>query len=61
VLAVMAVKAVNRFGWGPALGSYFIPGLVVLILCCCLAALVATVTGAALGNVFSTLNQSLVP
>jgi hypothetical protein len=61
VLAVMAVKAVNEFGWGPALGSYFIPGLVVLILCCCLAAVVAAVSGAALGNVFSTLNQSLLP
>jgi hypothetical protein len=61
VLAVMAVKAVNQFGWGPALGSYFIPGLVVLIVCCCLAVVVGAVSGAALGNVFSTLNQSLIP
>ena len=61
VLAVMAVKAVNQFGWGPAIGSYFIPGLVVFLVCCCLAAVVAAVSGAALGNVFSTLNQSLIP
>ena len=61
VLAVMAVKAVNQFDWLPAIGSYFIPGLVVFLVCCCLAAVVATVTGAALGNVFSTLNQSLIP
>lgn len=35
VLQVMAVKAVNRFGWGPAAGSVFIPGCVVFILCAC--------------------------
>ena len=61
VLAVVAVKAVNQFDWLPAIGSYFIPGLVVFLVCCCLAAVLATVTGAALGNVFSTLNQSLIP
>lgn len=33
-LEVMAVKGVNRFGWGEALGSYFLPGLA---LCCCLS------------------------
>lgn len=33
-LEVMAVKGVNRFGWGEALGSYFLPGIV---LCCCLS------------------------
>jgi hypothetical protein len=31
----MAVKAVNRFGWGQALGSYFIPVLLVICLCAC--------------------------
>ena len=35
VLQVMAVKAVNRFGWGEAAGSVFIPGCVVIILCAC--------------------------
>lgn len=35
VLEVMAVKAVNRFGWGEAAGSVFIPGCVVVILCAC--------------------------
>ena len=38
VLQVMAVKAVNRFGWGQAAGSVFIPGCVVFILCACLVA-----------------------
>ncbi|HXD09390.1 MAG TPA: YIP1 family protein [Anaerolineales bacterium] len=36
VLQVMAVKAVNQFGWGPAIGSLFIPGLVVGLICACL-------------------------
>ena len=35
VLQVMAVKAVNRFGWGQAAGSVFIPGCVIFILCAC--------------------------
>jgi hypothetical protein len=38
VLQVMAVKAVNRFGWGQAAGSVFIPGCTVFILCACLVA-----------------------
>ena len=38
VLQVMAVKAVNRFGWGQATGSVLIPGCVVFILCACLVA-----------------------
>jgi hypothetical protein len=35
VLQVMAVKAVNRFGYGQAVGSVFIPGCVVFIFCAC--------------------------
>ena len=35
VLQIMAVKAVNKFGWGQAAGSVFIPGCVVFILCAC--------------------------
>jgi hypothetical protein len=38
VLNVMAVKAVNRFGWGQAAGSVFIPGCVVFIVCACVVA-----------------------
>jgi hypothetical protein len=34
VLQVMAVKAVNQFGWGQAAGSFFLP---VIVLCCCLS------------------------
>ena len=37
VLEVMAVKGVNKFGWGQAIGSLFIPGLVIAVFCGCLA------------------------
>ena len=60
VLQIMALKAVNRFGWGPAIASYAIPGLAVLLVCCVATAIVVTLSGAVLGDVFSTINQSLM-
>jgi len=39
VLEIMAVKGVNQFGWGEAAGSVLIPGLVIGLLCGCLAAI----------------------
>ncbi len=36
VLNVMAVKGVNQIGWGAAIGSLLIPGLVIGLLCACL-------------------------
>ncbi len=36
VLQIMAVKGVNRIGWGGALGAYFIPVLVLGFACACL-------------------------
>ncbi|HJR80407.1 MAG TPA: Yip1 family protein [Anaerolineales bacterium] len=38
VLEVMAVKGVNQFGWGQAAGSVLLP---LLVLACCIAAVVA--------------------
>jgi Yip1-like protein len=61
VLEIMAVKGVNGFGWGPAAGSVLIPGLVIGILCCCLAFGISALVGASLGNIFSSINQSLTP
>jgi hypothetical protein len=58
-LQVVAVKAVNRFGWGAAVGSVFIPSLVILFVCGCLAIVGLTLMGPALGEVFSEINQSL--
>jgi hypothetical protein len=36
VLQLMAIKGVNRIGWGGAIGAYFIPILVLGFVCACL-------------------------
>ena len=54
-LQVMAVKGVNRFGWGPAIGSVFIPGLVIFIFCCCIVFAGLTLLGPAIGDAFEGL------
>ena len=60
VLQIMAVKGVNQFGWGQAVGSLLLPGLV---LACCLvvpsAIAAMRLLGPQIGNTFSTLNNSL--
>jgi len=58
VLELMAIKAVNKFGWGQAAGSLFLPGLV---LGCCIAVVVAALAGmgVAIGDTFNSINQSL--
>jgi hypothetical protein len=61
VLEIMAVKGVNQFGLWPAIGSLFIPGLVVGLFCCCIFVALGAALGPAIGNVFSTINQSLNP
>lgn len=61
VLEVMAVKGVNQFGWGQALGSYFLPFLVVF---CCLSLGVIGILRAAgpgINEIFNSIQQSLTP
>jgi hypothetical protein len=53
---IIAVKAINRFGWGPAVGSVLIPALVIVFLCVCLVAAGAMLLGAGTGGVFSQIN-----
>lgn len=50
VLQVMAVKGVNRFDWGKAVGSVLIPLFVVFLFFCCLAVVASMVFGAALSG-----------
>lgn len=61
VLQVMAVKAVNRFGWGQAAGSVFLPGCVVFIICACIVFGGLMLLGPMIGKVFQQINQSLAP
>ncbi|MCL4270951.1 MAG: YIP1 family protein [Anaerolineales bacterium] len=60
VLQVMAVKGINRFGWGSAIGSVLIPGFVVFLLCFCAAFMLALLIAPMFGDVFTSMQQ-LVP
>ncbi|HEU0295997.1 MAG TPA: YIP1 family protein [Anaerolineales bacterium] len=58
VLQVMAVKAVNRFGWGEAIGSVLLPG--VALACCAVVVIVGLAAlGASVSNTFDSIQQSL--
>lgn len=60
VLQIMAVKAVNRFDWLPAVGAVLLPGLVIAFVCGCLVIGGLALLGPMVGNVFSGINQSLL-
>jgi hypothetical protein len=55
VLQAMAVKGVNRFGWGPAIGSLLIPVLVILVSCCCVVFAGFAVLGPVIRDTFNGL------
>ena len=61
VLEVTAVKGVNRFGWGQAIGSFFLP--TVILLCCALVPIgviaAMRMLGPQIGNTFSSISNSL--
>jgi len=59
VLEIMAVKGVNQFGWGPAIGSLLIPVLAIVFVCACLVIGILTLLGPVIGEVFDSINQSL--
>jgi len=61
VLQLMAVKAVNKFGWGQAAGSYFLPLILILCICGCVAFGLASMFGLAFSDIFNQINQSLAP
>jgi len=60
-LEVTAVKGVNQLSWGQAIGSFFLP--TVILLCCALVPIgvIATMRllGPQIGNTFSTITNSL--
>lgn len=62
VLQVLAVKAVNNFDTGKAIGSVLLPGLVFfLFICCCFVIVIGGLTAVspAIGDIFSEINQNL--
>jgi hypothetical protein len=60
-LEVMAVKGVNQFSWGAALGSYFLPFLV--LVCCVSIGVIGIlrVAGPGINEIFNSIQQSLTP
>jgi hypothetical protein len=61
VLQIMAVKAINQFGWGQAVGSVLLPGVGLVIVCGCIVGGLFVLMGPALQEVFKQINQSLAP
>ncbi len=59
VLEVLAVKAVNRLDTGKAVGAVLLPVVVFFLLICCCVVVVVAALGPMIGEVFSTINQSL--
>ncbi len=59
VLEIMAIKGVNQFGWGAAIGSLFIPGLVIGFLCACLVGVSIALLGPAIRQMFQQIQQGL--
>lgn len=61
VLQVMAVKGVNRFGWGQAAASLLLP--VFVIFCCVAVAFTSLLTllAPAVSETFNQINQGLTP
>ena len=56
VLQVLAVKAVNRFGVGEAIGSILLPGLVIGGFICCLVFAASIMLGPVIGDMFNGIN-----
>ena len=61
VLEIMAVKGVNPFGWGAAAGPVLNPISALFLVCCCLVFAASTALGAAIGDIFNGIYQSLAP
>ena len=59
VLEVMAVKAVNRFGWGQAIASLLIPGLVIAFFCACVVGGLFALLAPIIRDNYQQLQQSL--
>lgn len=58
-LNITAVKGVNQFGWGQAIGSVLLPGAVIFLLVCCCVVAALMLMGPMVGDIFSSINQSL--
>lgn len=60
-LQITAVKAVNRLGWGAAIGSVLIPWFVIVFFCACVVIGGLALLGPIIGDTFNQINQGLTP
>lgn len=58
-LQVTAVKAVYRFGWGEAAAAFFLPGILVSLLCGFLALVLIKMAGPSFIQIFQQLQQGV--
>jgi hypothetical protein len=56
---VTAIKGVNQFGWGQAIGSVLIPGLVIGFICGCLVFASFLVLGPIIDKTFQGIQQGI--
>jgi hypothetical protein len=61
VLEILAVKAVNRFGLGAAVGSVLIPALVLVAVCVCVVVASMAALAPLMGNVFEQSLPGFTP
>ena len=60
-LQITAVKAVNGFGWGPAIGSVLLPGLVIGLVCACIVGVSLAILGPKIAEIFTQIQQGIAP
>ena len=58
VLEVMAVKGVNQFGWGQAIGSLLLP---VIAIACCISVVVGSLLSVLAPQLMDTINSIMTP
>lgn len=55
-LQLLAVKSVNKFGWGEAAGSYFLPIFLIACLCVCVVFGLTSLFAPAISDTFNQFN-----
>jgi hypothetical protein len=58
-LQVAAIKAVHGFGWGEAAGAYFMPAILIGLLCGVLVLVAMRMIGPSIGDVFRQIQQGI--
>lgn len=61
LLQIIAVKVVNGFGWGLAIGSALLPGVVIILVCGCIVGVGAALLGPRIAEVLRQIIQGLAP